>query len=118
MQYPKLFEDVNIFLSGDFNVFEKEDFTKLVELAGAKVLRREPRLERLDELITLEIPHHLDLVYNEDFVCSNFILYDATKIKEVRHKYLFTIKASWLFACIDDFKIIDPDSYTKGVSIK
>jgi hypothetical protein len=105
-------------LSGEFNVFDKEDFTKLVELAGAKVLKREPKLDRLDELITLEIPHHLDLVFNEDFVCSNFILYDATKTKEIKHKYLLAVKASWLFACIDEFKIIHPDCYNKSINPK
>jgi hypothetical protein len=112
-QYAKLFEDVKVFLHGEFTVFDKEDFGKLVELTGAKVLKREPKLERLDELITLEMPHHLDRQFSEDFACSNFIIFDVTKVKEVRHKYLYTVRASWLFACIDEFKIIHPNSYNK-----
>lgn len=84
---------------------------KLAEQAGAKILKREPKLERVDELITKEMPHHLDYEFDKNFCCSHFIIYDATKFREdIKHQYLFSVKTNWLFACIDQFKIIHPES--------
>ncbi|CAF0952331.1 unnamed protein product, partial [Brachionus calyciflorus] len=108
---PKLFEDCSIYFYGDFNVFDKQDLIKLAEQAGAKILKREPKLDRVDELITQEIPHHLDLDYDKNFSCSHFLIYDATKFREdIKHKYLYSVKTNWLFACIDQFKILHPES--------
>lgn len=107
-QYPKLFEDCYFYLSGEFKVFEKQDFVKLLELGGANILKREPKLERPDELVKDELPHHLYSKTDEDFACSHFILYDASKVKEIRHKYLNTVRPSWLFSSIDEFKILKP----------
>lgn len=104
-----LFEDCSIYLCGEFEVFEKDDMIKLVQMTGANLLKREPKLERLDELITKETPHHLDQEYDANFNCCTFILYDKNKIKDIRHNYLLTIKPNWLFSCIDQFKILHPD---------
>ncbi|RNA01864.1 BRCA1-associated RING domain 1 [Brachionus plicatilis] len=91
-QSPKLFEDCNLYFHGEFNVFDKQDLIRLAEQAGAKILKREPKLERVDELITSEIPHHLDLTYDKDFCCSHFLIYDASKIKiDIKHKDFTTI---------------------------
>ena len=109
MQYPKLFEDCYFFLSGEFKVFEKKDFVNLLELGGATILKREPKMERIDELITEDLPHHLCSKDDPDFACSYFILYDVTKTKEIRHKYLNTVKPSWLFSSIDEFKLLKPE---------
>ena len=107
-KYPKLFEDCSFFLHGEFKVFDKQDFIKLIDLAGGKILKREPKLERADELIAAEVPHHNDNETSKDFTCSHFILYDSAKIKEINHKYLKSVRPSWLFTCIDHFKIVDP----------
>lgn len=113
-QYPKLFEDCKFYFHGDFAVFDKQDLVKLVQLAGASVLKREPKLDRVEELITVEIPHHLDREHDETFSCSHFILHDTTKLKEdLKHKYLYSVKTSWLFSCIDQFKVLNPESITK-----
>nr|QBM06229.1 BRCA1-associated RING domain protein 1 [Brachionus koreanus] len=108
-QSPKLFEDCFLYFYGEFNVFDKQDLIKLAEQAGAKILRREPKLERVDELITTEMPHHLDLDFDKNFSCSHFLIYDASKSKmDIKHKYLYSVKVNWLFACIDRFKILNP----------
>ena len=80
-------------------------------MSGAKILKREPKIERIDEFITPEddMPQHLDKKYDANFSCSTFILYETSFIKEVKHKYLFTVRPGWLFACIDQFKILHPD---------
>ena len=103
-----MFEDCYFYLSGEFKVFEKQDFVKLLELGGANILKREPKLDRVDELIKDELPYHLYSKTDDDFQCSYFILYDASKVKEIRHKYLNTVRPSWLFSSIDEFKILKP----------
>ncbi len=80
---------------------------KLVQIAGGTILKREPKVERADELNSEELPHHID--QKNSFKCSNFILYEMTKVKEIRHEYLRTVKPSWLFNCIDFFKIMNPE---------
>jgi hypothetical protein len=76
---------------------------QLVKLGGGTIIRREPKLDRLDELIT-EAPYHVDKSTN--FKCSHFILYDASKPREiVRHAYLNAVHINWLFNTIDHFKI-------------
>ena len=108
IKYPKLFEDCFFYLHGKFNVFEKADMIKLIELAGGVVLKREPKLDRVNELIPEEPPYHLDREAHPDFECCNFILFDVDKLPTVDHKYLKTVKVSWLFASIDEFKILYP----------
>lgn len=84
---------------------------RLAEQGGAKILKREPKLDRVDELITAEKPHHLDLEYDKNFCCSHFVIYDASKIKiDIKHKYLYSVKVNWLFASIDQFRILNPNS--------
>ena len=95
-------------MSGEFKVFEKQDFIKLLELGGATILKREPKLERLDELIPVELPYHLSTKTDTEFTCSHFILYDTSKVKEIRHQYLNTVRPSWLFSSIDEFQILKP----------
>ena len=81
---------------------------KLVQTAGGgTILKREPKVERADELHSEELPHHIDS--KNSFKCSNFILCEMTKVKEIRHEYLRTVKPSWLFNCIDFFKIMNPE---------
>lgn len=104
-----MFEDCFLYFHGEFNVFDKQDLIRLAEQAGAKILRREPKLERVDELITNEIPHHLDLEFDKNFCCSHFIIFDSSKVKlDIKHKYLYSARVNWLFACIDKFKILHP----------
>ena len=68
-------------------------------------MKREPKLERIDELMPKEIPHHLEFKTDPNFQCSHYILYDTkTTIKEIKNKYLYTVKPIWLFTCIDEFK--------------
>lgn len=88
-------------------MFSKQDLVKLVQTAGGTILKREPKVEKADELKTEELPHHIDP--KESFKCSNFILHDVAKIKDIKHEYLRTVKTSWLFNCIDYFKILNPD---------
>jgi hypothetical protein len=100
---------VNFYLSGEFQVFEKQDVVRLLQLAGAKILKREPKLERELELVPNELAHHLDRHFDKSFSCCNFILYDRNKIKEIKHDHLYTVSPTWLFACIDYFRIIHPN---------
>lgn len=105
-KYAKLFEDCQFYLHGEFKVFPKEDFLSLIKLGGGTILKREPKLERLDELVTNELPDHIE----DGFKCSNFIFYDATKRDiQIRHDYLCTVDPAWLFTCIDEFKILKPN---------
>jgi hypothetical protein len=96
-------------LHGKFNVFEKSDMIRLLELAGAQILKREPKLCSAKELEPDELPHHLDLEKNKEFCCAYFILYDLDTPVEINHKYLKTVRPKWLFECIDEFKILDPE---------
>ena len=80
----------------------------MVQLAGGNILKRKPQVDKAAELKPNDLPHHLE--ENDSFKCSNFILYDGVaKIKEIKHDYLRTVKTSWLFNCIDYFKILNPD---------
>lgn len=108
-QYPKLFEDCFFYLHGKFNVFDKSDMTKLVELAGGQILKREPKVANVKDLLPEEMPHHLDLETNKDFSCAYYILYDLDQPLEINHKYLKTVRPKWLFECIDEFKILEPN---------
>jgi hypothetical protein len=96
-------------LHGEFETFTKPEFLKLIETGGGTILKREPKLERIDELMPKEIPHHLESKTDSNFQCSHFILYDTkTTLKDIKHKYLYTVKPNWLFTCIDEFKILKP----------
>jgi BRCA1-associated RING domain protein 1 len=108
--YPKLFEDCNFYFYGTFNVFTKLDLIKLVQMGGGNILKREPKLERADELKSDEIPHHIDKSLDCNFKCSNFILYEANdKVKDIKHDFLRACKISWLFNCIDYFTILNTE---------
>ena len=73
------------------------------------MVRREPKLERLDELMT-KTPFHADK--NTNFKCTHFIIYDANKPREIiRNPYLNTLNVNWLFNSIDEFLIkVDENS--------
>jgi BRCA1-associated RING domain protein 1 len=101
VQNPSLFEGCNFYFHGDFKVFAKDDLVKLVQLAGGKILRREPKLERLEELMQPS-PFHAE----SNLKCSHFIVYDENKPKIIiKHEYLNTLNINWVFNCIDKFKI-------------
>lgn len=91
-------------------MFEKSDFLKLLELAGAHILKREPKIMNVDELVPVELPHHLNKEENKDFCCAYYILFDVDKpnTNEINHMYLKTVRPKWLFECIDEFKILEP----------
>jgi len=82
--------------------------TKLLEIAGAQILKREPKLASVNELEPNEMPYHLDLENNKYFCCAYYILCDLDSPVEINHKYLRTVRPKWLFECIDEFKILDP----------
>ena len=107
-QYPKLFEDCFFYLHGKFNVFEKADMVKLIELAGANVLKREPKLLNVHEYEPVEEPHHLDKDVNTNNCCAYYILSDVDKCPDINHEYLKTVRPKWLFESIDEFKILEP----------
>lgn len=101
VQNPNLFEGCSFYFHGEFKVFAKVDLVKLVQLAGAKILKREPKLERLEELMQ-PAPFHVD----NNLKCSHFIVYDENKPNRIiRHEYLNTMNINWVFNCIDKFKI-------------
>lgn len=110
-KYQKLFEDCKFYILGEFSAFDKTDIVKLVQMTGATLLKREPKLDRIDDLIVqkADLPQHLDQEFDSSFSCTTFVLYEIAKVKEVRHKYLMTVRPGWLFACIDQFKILHPD---------
>ena len=95
-------------MHGKFDVFEKNEMLKLVELTGCQILKREPKLGSVDELKPEEMPHHLDFEKNKEFCCAYYILHDVDTPTEINHKYLRTVRPKWLFECIDEFKIFDP----------
>ena len=97
-------------MQGEFVTFDKDEFVKLIQLGGGKILKREPKLERLDEIISNELPYHLDNELDKDFKCSHFILCDSSRCKEINHRYLQVVKTNWLFTCIDEYKILHPNS--------
>jgi hypothetical protein len=104
LKHPKLFENCNFYFHGDFKVFDKADLLQLVKQGGGNIIRREPKVERLDELMTQSVPYHGDK--QNEFVCSTFILYDTNKPRDIiRHRYLNTIHINWLFSTIDNFVI-------------
>ena len=81
-QFPKLFEGCHFYCHGEFRVFEKDDLVKLIELGGGKQVKREPKIERIDELMRAELPDHLDV--DETFHCSFFNVYDPVCTKTIR----------------------------------
>lgn len=63
--------------------------------------RREPKLERLEELMT-KTPFHNDT----NLKCTHFILYDSNKPREIlHHAYLNVLNINWIFDSIDEFII-------------
>jgi hypothetical protein len=104
-----LFEGCNFYFHGNFQIFDKKELEKLVKLAGGSLIKREPKVERInEEEVNTRLPYHLDKTEDKTFRCSNFIIFDVTKHDIIKSPNLMTAQPKWLFNCIDRFKILKP----------
>jgi hypothetical protein len=109
---PGLFAGCHIYFASAIRLddgLDRNVLSQIVRLAGGQVLSRSPDPEDIPKS-ECTVPFHVQL--NSPLAkCSHYIIYQQGA-REPQMKYnmnhIKTLPHSWLLACIENFKLIDP----------
>jgi hypothetical protein len=88
-----LFDKCQFYLYGQFHTYKKEDLTDLIKITGAVLLKREPKLHRIDSDNDMNNSHQSSMTYIIYESSIPDVLLDNNRIKH--------IKLLDFLACID-----------------
>ncbi|XP_033762661.1 BRCA1-associated RING domain protein 1-like [Pecten maximus] len=108
LQLPGLFDGCQFYFHGKF-VYPTPDKTELMDLVkagGGLILRREPKVDSLDES-TLTVPYHAD-PESDCAQCCVFVLHDnSVTFPKINTRRMCSLPVRWLMDCMSTFTLIN-----------
>ena len=111
IQTPGLFDGCEFYLMGRFPPTQasNEDLSRLIKLAGGKVLTREPK----DHSLSTACPYHMKHS-SKVRPCSTFVVYDpccteqrkSDSLTVSQTKHIGMVPTSWLLDCLSCYELI------------
>ena len=84
MQETLLFDKCQFYLYGQFHTYKKEDLADLIKITGAILLKREPKLHRIDSENEMNTSNQSSMTYIIYESTIPDVLLDNNRIKHIK----------------------------------
>lgn len=105
LQIPRLFDGCLFYFIGDFLPPNppKQDFERLVRIAGGTVLHEEPQSSDFDRTIS---PCHAKP--GSDLFSCRYIVVNSSNTQTVKHSsFGVSVSSTWILDCLSQFELLN-----------